>query len=138
MDVIDRLKALRAQFNMTQVDFGKAIGMSQGNVSEMERGKFNPSIETIISACKYFNISADWLLLGEKLPADAPNKNLNNVGKQNSDRFQNSETCSDPELEEMIEMLKRLMQSGDANLRGWAIIQFKRFFAEYCAVTKEK
>jgi hypothetical protein len=30
------------------------------------------------------------------------------------------------------------MQSGDANLRGWAIIQFQRTFAEYCVVTKEK
>ena len=138
MDVIDRLKALRTQFNMTQVDFGKAIGMSQGNISEMERGKFNPSIDTIISACKYFNISANWLLLGEELPADTPNERLTNVDKQNSDTFHNPKTYSDPELEEMIEVLKRLTQSGDSNVRGWAIIQFKRTFAEYCATTKEK
>jgi hypothetical protein len=30
-----------------------------------------------------------------------------------------------------------LMQSGDANLRGWAIIQFQRTFAKYCATVKE-
>lgn len=143
IDVIERLKDLRSRFKMTQTDFGKALGMSQGNVSEMERGKFNPSIDTVISACKYFKVSADWLLMGvNHIPShnmirETPSE-LTVIKKQENytDIKQKSGTTCDPELKQMYDVLENLMQSGDINLRGWAIIQFKRAFSEYYVANK--
>lgn len=59
-----RIKDLRKHFRLTQKKFADVIGISQGNLSEMEKDKFYPSVETVISIIKYFHVSADWLLLG--------------------------------------------------------------------------
>jgi transcriptional regulator with XRE-family HTH domain len=59
-----RFKHLRKMMKMSQVKFAQAIGISQGTLSDIEKDKFKPSIETVISASGYFNISTDWLLKG--------------------------------------------------------------------------
>lgn len=59
-----RFKHLRKTVKMNQVNFAQAIGISQGTLSDIEKGKFKPSIETVISASGFFNISTDWLLRG--------------------------------------------------------------------------
>lgn len=59
-----RFKYLRKIMKMSQVKFAQAIGISQGTLSDIEKDKFKPSIETVISASGYFNISTDWLLKG--------------------------------------------------------------------------
>ncbi|MTI80314.1 MAG: helix-turn-helix transcriptional regulator [Firmicutes bacterium] len=65
MDVNRRIKLLRNITGLKQKEFSEAIGISQGNLSEMERNKFKPSIDTIISISRYFGISTEWLLKGE-------------------------------------------------------------------------
>lgn len=60
-----RIKKIRKENNMKQLDFSKRIGISQGTLSEIENGKFKPSIDTLISICKQFDISSDWILTGK-------------------------------------------------------------------------
>lgn len=68
-----RFKHLRKTIKMNQVNFAQAIGISQGTLSDIEKCKFKPSIETVISASVYFNISTDWLLKGSGLgPGEKP------------------------------------------------------------------
>lgn len=122
MDIIDRLKHLRSHYKLTQAEFARAIGLSQGNVSDMERRKFHPSIDTVISVCRYFSVSADWILLGiGNAPGEQPNTQI---------MTQKVEAVFDPDLKEMINVLQTLMLSGDPDLRGWAKIQFKRAFGD--------
>lgn len=47
---------------MTQTEFAKAIGMSQTNYSHYEREEQKFNEEQIITICKTFKVSADWLL----------------------------------------------------------------------------
>lgn len=61
----DRLKSLRQKAGMTQQQVAFAIGKSKGNVSGYENGSFEPSANTIIKLSECFNISTDYLLLGE-------------------------------------------------------------------------
>ncbi|GLX71431.1 helix-turn-helix domain-containing protein [Paenibacillus glycanilyticus] len=61
----ERLKQIRKTLNFNQSQFSESIGLSQGALSEIENGKFNPSIEIIISINKLFGINIEWLLLGE-------------------------------------------------------------------------
>ncbi|MEN6414072.1 MAG: hypothetical protein ABFC84_15140 [Veillonellales bacterium] len=44
---------------------------------------------------------------------------------------------TDPELKQMYDVFKNLMQNPDPNLRGWAIVQFRKSFGEYW-VAEEK
>jgi transcriptional regulator with XRE-family HTH domain len=61
---IDRLKLLRKKYNLSQKDFAKLIGSSQGNVGDWERGRSLPGAIAISRIVKQFNISADWLFFG--------------------------------------------------------------------------
>ncbi|MCM0757380.1 helix-turn-helix transcriptional regulator [Sporomusa sphaeroides DSM 2875] len=130
MDIIDRLKYLRSHYKLTQAEFAKAIGLSQGNVSDMERRKFHPSIDTVISVCRYFSISADWILLGI---GNGPGESIDHQSAT-----QKVEAVFDPDLKKMIDILQNFMLSGDPDLRGWTKVQFMRAFGEQSAAVEEK
>ncbi|MFC3845679.1 helix-turn-helix domain-containing protein [Paenibacillus sp. MAH-36] len=46
------------------MQFAKSIGISQGNLSEIEMGNSNPSAETLISIRTHYNVNLNWLLTG--------------------------------------------------------------------------
>lgn len=60
----ERLKNLRhAKIpTITQKDLANALGVTQRKISFMETGTTEPSLNDIILLCKYFNVSADYLL----------------------------------------------------------------------------
>lgn len=64
----ERLKELRAEFGLTQSDFGKKIGLKQAQIRDIESGKQKVSIEISQDIEKIFNINASWLIFnkGEK------------------------------------------------------------------------
>lgn len=66
----DRIKMVRKQLKLTQKEFGEMIGVSQNSVANYEIGYRNPSAAVINNICKTFNVSYDWLKLGnDKMPA---------------------------------------------------------------------
>ncbi|WP_025689627.1 helix-turn-helix transcriptional regulator [Paenibacillus zanthoxyli] len=67
MSIGQRIKQIRNSHSMSQAAFASLIGISQGTLSEIEKGKFNPSVETVISISKQFEIKTDWILRGNEL-----------------------------------------------------------------------
>ena len=63
-DIGYRIKCIRKENNLNQIQFAKSIGISQGNLSEIEMGKSNPSTETLISIRTQYNVNLNWLLTG--------------------------------------------------------------------------
>ncbi|MFD1780797.1 helix-turn-helix domain-containing protein [Fredinandcohnia salidurans] len=59
----NRIKYVRKTNKLNQVEFAKLIGVSQGTLSEIEKGKYNPSLEIIISIHKNFKVDLEWLLV---------------------------------------------------------------------------
>jgi transcriptional regulator with XRE-family HTH domain len=59
-----RIKCIRKENNLNQIQFAKNIGISQGNLSEIEIGNSNPSAETLISIRTQYNVNLNWLLTG--------------------------------------------------------------------------
>ena len=47
---------------ITQKDLANALGITQRKVSFLETGTTEPSLKDIVALCKYFNVSADFLL----------------------------------------------------------------------------
>ena len=108
-----RLASLRESAKVNQQKLSDATGLSRSNLSKYEQDKVKPTSDAIVSLCRFFNVSADWLLMGIESPQ------------------QKVEAVIDPDLKEMMDMLQEMMQSGDADLRGWAKIQFKNAFKDF-------
>ncbi|MBQ8615829.1 MAG: helix-turn-helix transcriptional regulator [Clostridia bacterium] len=57
-----RLKKIREGRGVSQREVANAIGITISGYSNYEQGIREPSIEIIIKLCKFFNVSADYLL----------------------------------------------------------------------------
>ncbi len=58
----EKLKLLRKSKGVSQKVVAKAIGVTLSAYSNYEQGLREPSNEVLIRLCKYFNVSADYLL----------------------------------------------------------------------------
>jgi len=58
----EKVRAFREDMDINQTQLGKALNMSQRKISYIVCGNCEPSIEDIKAICKYFNVSADYLL----------------------------------------------------------------------------
>lgn len=58
----EKIRNLREDMDLNQTQLGQALCMTQRKVSFIECGKTEPSIDDIVAFCKFFNVSADYLL----------------------------------------------------------------------------
>lgn len=58
----EKIKLLREEKELNQTELGKAVNMTQRKVSYLEHDKYEPSVEDLKALCRFFNISADYLL----------------------------------------------------------------------------
>lgn len=61
----DRIKAVRKELALNQTDFGLRIGVKQGTVAAYESGSRIPLDSVIVSICREFGVSEQWLRTGE-------------------------------------------------------------------------
>ena len=57
-----RIKEIRRDLGLTQSQFGEKLSTSQDTVSHWELGTCFPTTDFVISICRIFDISADYLL----------------------------------------------------------------------------
>ena len=70
-----RIRQLRKQRGFTQKQLANMLGISGATVSGYEIGDYGLSIETAVNIALLFNISLDWLLVGESRNTNsAPNE----------------------------------------------------------------
>ncbi|MBQ2794685.1 MAG: helix-turn-helix transcriptional regulator [Oscillospiraceae bacterium] len=62
----EKIRAFREDMDMNQTDLGKALNMTQRKISYIECGKYSPNVDDIRAFCRYFKVSADYLLDIEK------------------------------------------------------------------------
>ena len=58
----ERLKLLRKQKGVSQKVVAEAIGVTLSAYSNYEQGLREPSNQILINLCKYYEVSADYLL----------------------------------------------------------------------------
>ena len=58
----EKIRLLREEKELNQTELGKAVNMTQRRVSYIENDKYEPSVEDIQAFCRFFNVSADYLL----------------------------------------------------------------------------
>lgn len=60
--VADRIKSLRKQQNITQVELAKQLGITRSSVNAWEMGISVPSTQYIVELANMFKVSTDYLL----------------------------------------------------------------------------
>ncbi len=51
---------------MNQNNFAREIQISQASLSDIEKGKSKPSVDTLFNISEQFGISADWIIKGDR------------------------------------------------------------------------
>ena len=62
MDVIERLRTIRLVRRYSQEDIAEVLETTQQQYSKYENGKNEIPVRHIITLCKFYGISSDWLL----------------------------------------------------------------------------
>jgi transcriptional regulator with XRE-family HTH domain len=62
MTMYPRLKELRKEKKLTQLQVSMALEMEQTHYSRYERGAREPTIRTMIKFARYFNTSIDYIV----------------------------------------------------------------------------
>lgn len=58
----EKIRLLREEKELNQTELGKAVNMTQRKISYLEHDRYEPSMEDIKALCRFFNVSADYLL----------------------------------------------------------------------------
>lgn len=78
--MFERIKSIRKESGLSQVDFAKAIGLKRGLYSMIELGKSHPGIDTLILIANKFGKSYEWLLEGKITDKEMGSNLGSNVG----------------------------------------------------------
>lgn len=61
----DRIKQIRLEAGLTQMQFAERIGLSRNYIALIETGSRDPSERTISDICREFGVSLAWLQTGD-------------------------------------------------------------------------
>lgn len=64
----NRIKQIRKDNGLTQVEFGERIGVKGNTITNYETGLRNPTDAVILSICREFDVSEEWLRTGNGQP----------------------------------------------------------------------
>lgn len=62
MDYRKRIRAVREDRDLTQTEVGKILKKTQQGYNHIENGRAELKIEDLIALCRYYNLSADYLI----------------------------------------------------------------------------
>lgn len=66
--IIENLKQLRKNFNLTQADLAKKLNLSFQQISNLENGRRNLTLEQALLLNQKFGVSVDWILGISSIP----------------------------------------------------------------------
>ena len=62
MNYRERIKSVREDRDLTQVQVGKILNKAQQGYNHIEAGRAELKIDDLIRLCKYYDLSADYLI----------------------------------------------------------------------------
>ena len=62
MDVIQNLRTIRIKRGYSQMDIAEILNTTQQQYSKYENGQNEIPVRHVITLCKFYSISSDWLL----------------------------------------------------------------------------
>ena len=70
MEFSERLKELRKQAHLTQVELASKLGIVQSSYADWERGKKKPTQDNLVKIAQILNVTVDYLVGNSEEKAD--------------------------------------------------------------------
>ena len=113
MAFAERLKELRKQAHLTQVELAKRLGIGQSSYADWERGKKKPTQENLVKIAQILNVSVDYLV-GNSENKDEDLDNIELLFRMNSKGLTDEEKeVFKKELIEVMEERKKLFDKNN-------------------------
>lgn len=85
----ERIRELRKALNLTQVEFGERICVSQGHLTSIETGARSVTDKLAKMICMEFGVNETWLMTGEGSMFDEASDTIDSIARQlNLNAFQ--------------------------------------------------
>lgn len=110
MSFREKIKDLRIEHNFSQKELADNLKLSQSCITKLEKGLREPTGSTLYAYSRFFNVSIDFLMDNEDVPAAVPHSA--NVAAM-------PETLSDDE-KELLKVFRGLSETGKKTLIGSA------------------
>ena len=112
MEFSERLKELRKQAHMTQVELASKLGIVQSSYADWERGKKKPTQDNLVKIAQVLNVSVDYLVGNSEENADELD-NIELLFRMNSKGLTKEEKAVfKKELIEFMEERKKAFDKG--------------------------
>lgn len=104
---MNKIKNLREENDIKQEELSKILNVQRSNVSKYETGKILLREDQIVNLCKFFNVSADYLL-GLSSIKDSTNteKELFDLLGINKQKYANLSLKSQQQIKKFIEFVE--------------------------------
>ena len=113
MAFAERLKELRKQAHLTQVELAKRLGIGQSSYADWERGKKKPTQENLVKIAQILDVSIDYLVGNSEEKSDELD-NIELLFRMNSRVLTEEEKETfKKELIEFMEERKKAFNKGD-------------------------
>lgn len=99
-----RIKNRRKELHLTQTDVKAAVGISSGNMSEIENGNRLPAAVTLIQLAEILKCSIDWILTGT--PSIASSSISFNEDPRDTELLNGFWSLPEDEKDELMEILR--------------------------------
>ena len=115
MEFSERLKELRKQAHLTQVELASKLGIVQSSYADWERGKKKPTQENLVKIAQILNVSVDYLVGNSEKKSDELD-NIELLFRMNSKGLSDEEKkVFKKELIEFMEERKRFFEKTTKN-----------------------
>lgn len=104
IEIGKHIKIAREKIGYTQEKFAEKIDRSVQYVSDLERGKVGPSIQTLINICNTLHVTTDFILLGKEENSQNHSKILDVPS-----------TLTDEQIEILIEGMRIILKAFTSN-----------------------
>ncbi|MHA7965887.1 helix-turn-helix domain-containing protein [Paenibacillus sp. CAU 1782] len=91
----ERFQYLRKLTGLKQAEFASRINLSQGRLSDIEKGKNKPSADTLVSVAQQFSTDVNWLLMGTGTAPQSLEIFNDNLGLRGFSHLSNSENANE-------------------------------------------
>lgn len=114
--MVNRLKKLRNNQNITQKELASFLGINQNTYSYWENGKVKIDSDSLSKLSNYFDVSIDYIL------------GISDQKKEDDDSTPSSESKVSPSLQKLYELASELSEEQIQDVLDY--IQFKKYQQE--------
>lgn len=116
-----RIKNRRKELRLTQTNIKSTVGISSGNISDIENGNRLPAASTLVQLANVLDCSIDWILTGVSPVSE--HYSISGIGDEREEKLLNNfRKLPDDDQEELIEIsemkLRKVQKAKGATVKS--------------------